>query len=68
MDSIYVHQVLTPKEIAKLLNIGYSKTLNLIKYGNLPYIRIGKTYRISRRVFEAWLSEDTTKILLSPEK
>ncbi|MEZ7892793.1 MAG: excisionase family DNA-binding protein [Candidatus Wallbacteria bacterium] len=56
-------EILNARNIAEYLNIGYVKALKLLKYGNLPCIRIGNSFRISRAVFEKWmLTPSDTKI------
>ncbi|WP_105618648.1 helix-turn-helix domain-containing protein [Vallitalea okinawensis] len=47
---------LNPKMIANILGIGYSKALNLVKYGDMDYIRIGNTYRVSKDNFIEWFN------------
>lgn len=42
---------LSPDDIAKRLNICYQKSLDFIKYSGLPYLKIGRTYRVSVKVF-----------------
>lgn len=51
--------VLTAEMIAGYLDIGYSKALNLIKYGGLVHKQIGNVYRVPKRYFEEWLNDDT---------
>ena len=48
--------VLNARDIACVLNIGYVKALGLIRYGGMNYIRIGKTYRVSKQNFVDWLN------------
>ena len=50
-------QVLNPKMIAERLNISYGKALLLIKSGDLPSIKIGNHFKVSKESFQAWLSE-----------
>ncbi|MCL2704375.1 MAG: helix-turn-helix domain-containing protein [Defluviitaleaceae bacterium] len=48
--------VLTPKMLAEILGIGYTKALNVVKYTqDLPTIRIGNTFRIHKGNLEKWL-------------
>ena len=51
-------EILTAKEISMYLGIGYSKALHLLRFGNIPYIKIGNTYRVSKSRFETWLNQD----------
>lgn len=55
--------VLDARMIAEYLSIGYVKALNLIKYGGIPYIRIGNTYRVAKRNFESWLMDSESKVV-----
>tara|TARA_B100001093_G_scaffold497766_1_gene545065 strand:- start:554 stop:733 length:180 start_codon:yes stop_codon:yes gene_type:complete len=41
-------KLLTPKEIASLLQLRYAKILELIKLGQLKAIKIGKSFRITK--------------------
>ena len=42
-------KLLTPKEIASLLQLRYAKILELIKLGQLKAIKIGKSFRIKKK-------------------
>ena len=46
----------TVSEIAEILGIGKSSAYNLVKENTFRTIRIGKTIRISRKSFDAWLN------------
>ena len=39
--------LLTPKDVSKILQLGYNKILELIKLGQLKAIKIDKSYRIT---------------------
>lgn len=43
---------LTPKDIADLLSINYVNALNFIKYSDIPYIKLGNQYRVTKEAFE----------------
>ena len=45
----------TVSEIAKILDIGKSSAYNLVKRNMFRTIRIGKTIRIPKESFNAWL-------------
>lgn len=49
-------EMLTPKEVAKILQISYESALGFIKYSGLDYIKIGNQYRVSRDKLEAFLN------------
>lgn len=40
-------EMLTPKEVAKILKIGYEAALSFIKYSGIDYHKIGNQYRVS---------------------
>ena len=42
-----MNELLTPKEISKLLKLTYGKVLEIIHLGELKAIRIGKSFRIT---------------------
>ena len=49
--------VLTPREIAEILQISYPYALEFIKHSGISYIRIGKQYRVSLTAFQKFLQE-----------
>ena len=54
---------LSARDLSEFLNIGYTKSLRLIRFGGLPYIRIGSVYRVSKKIFIEWLHGTDTKII-----
>ena len=46
----------TVSEVAKILDIGKSSAYNLVKCNAFRTIRIGKTIRIPKKSFDAWLN------------
>lgn len=48
--------VLDAKEAAKLLRIGHNQLYNAAGRGEVPFRRIGKTMRFSRRGLLEWLA------------
>lgn len=46
---------LTPKEVAKILKISYEKALQFIKYSGIPYIQIGRQYRVAEETLQSFL-------------
>ena len=52
-------EILTAKDIARYLGIGYVQALKLIKYRGIPKIRIGNSFRVYRKAFEVWLEENS---------
>lgn len=61
MDYSTLPPVLTARDIAKFMGIGYQKSLSLIKYGNIPHIKLGSTYRVSKEKFIIFLNADTVQ-------
>jgi len=53
-------QVMTPQEISEYLRVGIRTVYNWIKRGELPAIRLGKTYRIERTDFDRFLRQRKT--------
>lgn len=56
-------EIMTARNIAEYMDISYAKALHLLKYGNLPCIKIGHVFKVSRNVFEAWVNEPNKKII-----
>jgi len=52
-------EIMNARDIASYMGIGYNKALTLMKYGNLPSIKLGSTFRIYKKSFEKWLNENT---------
>ena len=57
--------VLTPKQVAEYLQLGRDKTYQMLRSGELPGVRVGRTYRIPRRLLEEWLARGATNSLTS---
>jgi excisionase family DNA binding protein len=50
-------QVMDIKELSEYLGIGKSKIYSLIRQKKIPASRIGRQYRFSKEVIDAWLKE-----------
>lgn len=48
--------VLTPMDIAAVLNISRNTAYEVIHSAGFPLFRVGKQYRVSRERFMAWLN------------
>ncbi|MFM1654031.1 helix-turn-helix domain-containing protein [Brevibacillus sp. B_LB10_24] len=48
-------EALKPKDIQRILGIGISQTYELLNSGEFHVVRIGRSYRISKRIFLHWL-------------
>jgi excisionase family DNA binding protein len=51
--------LLRVEEAARFLNLGRSKTYQLVASGELPVVRIGKSVRVPARALERWIEERT---------
>lgn len=49
------NQILTPKEISKILKISMDKTYELIQSPGFPKLKIGRQYRIPEEEFNKWI-------------
>ncbi len=58
-------EVMDIKELSAYLGIGKSKIYNLIRHRKIPASRIGRQYRFSKQIVDAWLKE---KIITAPEE
>ena len=58
-------EVMDIKELSHYLGIGKSKIYNLIRLKKIPASRIGRQYRFSKEVVDAWLKE---KIITRPDE
>ena len=57
--------VMTPKEVASFLGLGRDKTYALLASGQLPSVKLGRTYRTPRKALEEWLERRATESLSS---
>jgi len=58
MNTVQIPEMLSAKEVSKILKIGYVKTLDLMKYGKIPSIKLGNTYRTSSEALSNWIKEN----------
>jgi len=56
-QEINLPAIISPKIIAKYLGIGYVKALGLVKSGDIPCVKIGNSYKVSRHLFLLWLEQ-----------
>jgi len=49
--------VLTVRDIAQVLGVGYSKALKIVKYTDISTIKVGKSFRVAKSNFICWLDE-----------
>ena len=50
-------ELLTPKEVAKILKISYESALAFIKYSGVGYLKIGNQYRVSKDKLESFVRQ-----------
>jgi len=48
--------MLTPYDIAELLQVSYDTALEFIKSSGIAYIQVGRQYRVSEKAFEAFVT------------
>jgi hypothetical protein len=48
-------EILDAREISNYLGIGYQKSLHFIKYSGLPFLKLGNTYRVFKKIAGAIL-------------
>lgn len=47
------------KQIEKYIGICYAKALDFIKYSGIKYVKIGRTYFVSKETLDDFLSKNT---------
>ena len=52
--------LMTIKDVQEATQLGRTKLYELMRDGTLPYLRIGRSVRVRRDVFEEWLAEQET--------
>lgn len=50
-------EYLTPHEIAELLKISYNNALGFIRNSGVPYLKLGRQYRVNRYQLEVYLQK-----------
>lgn len=48
--------ILNPKDIHDILNIGYNKTYELLKSGAIKNFKVGRTRKIPKHCLEAYIN------------
>lgn len=49
--------MLTARDIAKILKISYEAALAFIKRSGIPYLKVGRSYRVSKDNLTAFLNQ-----------
>lgn len=55
-----MQEILTVKDVQQILKIGTNSAYNLIHSNAFPVKKVGHSYRIPRKPFFAWLSQQNT--------
>ncbi len=50
-------EVMTAKMVASYLGLGYTKTLRLLRHGDIPCLQLGNTFRVHRDILYEYLCE-----------
>ena len=53
--------MLTPYDIAEKLKVSYDTALAFIKYSGIPYLKIGRQYRVTEEDFDAFVNKKGRK-------
>ena len=51
--------ILTVRELSKLLRIGINNAYKLVRNGTIPSVRVGRQYRITRQAVLDWLEKSS---------
>ena len=51
-----MNKMLTPHEVASILDISYPSALAFVKHSGIDYIKIGNQYRVSEEKFYAFIN------------
>ena len=49
-------KMLTPYDIAELLQVSYETALEFIKNSGIQYVKVGRQFRVSEKTFNAFMS------------
>ena len=52
-------EILTADMISRYLQVNYGKALQLIKFGGIPHLKLGNTYRVPKVKFQQWINESS---------
>ena len=53
-------KMLTPKEVADVLNISYEAALAFIRYSGVDYVKVGRQYRVAEDKLHTFLHKKGT--------
>ena len=61
----FIMNMLTPYNIAELMQVSYDTALDFIKNSGIVYVQVGRQYRVSESVFKAFTSMGCQKSVKS---
>ncbi len=61
-------KMLTPYDVAEALQVSYDTVLSLIKKGDIPYIKIGRQYRVTEEAMKSFIAGTTVGAVKSRTK
>ena len=68
-DSMKVeHTILTVHEVAEYLRLSEAKVYRLVNEGQLPVVRLGKTWRFRKDLLDEWLAEQSRPEMYSEQQ
>jgi excisionase family DNA binding protein len=60
--------LLTVKDLEAELQLGRTRTYELVRSGELPVVRIGRVVRVPRDALRRWIQERAARAAPSPER
>ena len=57
------HTIMTVREVAEYLRLSEAKVYRLVNEGQLPVVRLGKTWRFRKDLLDEWLAEQSRQEL-----
>lgn len=55
--------VYTVKEMSDILGVGMNKAYDLIHEKRVPFIRVGRKFKIPKKAFENWLNDECKGVI-----
>lgn len=56
-------KMLSPAEVAERLNVSYDTALQMIKYSGIPYVKIGRQYRVGENVINGMINQNEIVVI-----
>jgi len=50
-------KMLSPTDVAERLSISYDTALQMIKYSGIPYLKIGRQYRVNETIINELMNQ-----------